>query len=148
MGVIDRKERTMKKIPPVSTRRFARTLRKNMTDAERLLWSKLKAEQIAGCRFRRQVPIGHYIVDFACHQARLVIELDGGQHDLSAEKEKQRTAFLNGQGYRVLRFWNNEINENIEGACQSIMNMLSENHPHPTLPHQGGGLSLVTSDAR
>jgi very-short-patch-repair endonuclease len=105
-------------------------------------------KQIYGYKFRRQVPIGKFIADFVCHEARLIIEIDGGQHELSSEREISRTSFINKQGYCVLRFWNNEVIENLEGVYavielrlqQGAQVSLDHDHPHPTLPHQGGGL--------
>ncbi len=88
-------------------REFARTLRQNMTDAERLLWRHLRAHRLAGAKFRRQQPLGPYIVDFVHLGARLVVEADGGQH--AGEADAVRDAWLRGQGFRVLRFWNNDI---------------------------------------
>ena len=87
---------------------IARRLRRNPTDAEKRLWSKLRHKQLSGHRFRRQVPIGPYIVDFACLGARLIVEVDGGQHANQIERDNARTAWLGGQGFRVLRFWNND----------------------------------------
>ncbi len=92
-----------------------------MTEAEKLLWSKIRRDQIDGLPFRKQVPIGHYIPDFACLPIKLVIEVDGGQHDARKEQDDARTAVLEAQGYRVLRFWNNEVLGNIEGVLQVIV---------------------------
>lgn len=96
----------------------ARELRANMTDAERRLWSKLRRKQINGHRFRRQVPIGPYIVDFACLASRLLIEVDGGQHGVDVERDIRRTAWLESQNFRVLRFWNSDVLGNIEGVLR------------------------------
>jgi very-short-patch-repair endonuclease len=85
-----------------------RTLRRNMTDAERRLWQGLRGRQMGGRKFRRQFPLGPYIVDFVCLEARLIIEVDGGQH-LDSPKDKLRDAWLVAEGYRVLRFWNHEV---------------------------------------
>ena len=93
----------------------ARQLRKNMTDAERALWRLLRQRQVNGLRFRRQVPIDHYIVDFACLEARLVIEVDGGQ-PFESQADKTRDAYLRSQGFRVLRFWNNDVLSNQDGV--------------------------------
>jgi very-short-patch-repair endonuclease len=98
----------------------ARQLRKNMTDAERALWRLLRQRQINGLRFRRQVPINHYIVDFACLEARLVVEVDGGQHSES-QADKKRDAYLRSQGFRVLRLWNNDVLSNREGVHRAII---------------------------
>jgi very-short-patch-repair endonuclease len=110
-----------------------------MTDTERSLWRILRFRQVDGHRFRRQVPLGRYIADFACHDARLIIEVDGGQHDRSSAQEAERIRFLEEEGYRVLRFWNNEVLSNLEGVHATIAEVLRQHHPHPTLPHRGGG---------
>jgi very-short-patch-repair endonuclease len=98
----------------------ARRLRGNMTEAEKRIWYLLRRRQFGGLNFRRQAPIDPYIVDFACLSIRLVIELDGGQHDANAEQDARRTAWLESQGYRVLRFWNNEVFENLDGVLHMI----------------------------
>ncbi|WP_075216894.1 endonuclease domain-containing protein [Mongoliimonas terrestris] len=89
----------------------ARRLRAGMTEAERRVWYALRAGRFFGLKFRRQVPIGRYIVDFICHERKLVIEIDGGQHGFEevARRDEIRTAFLHGEGYRVIRFWNHEV---------------------------------------
>lgn len=104
----------------MSTVQRARELRKHMTDAERLLWSRLRRKQIHGQRFRRQHPIGPYIADFACTERRLVIELDGGQHVQAREKDAARTRWLATRGYRVLRFWNNDVLTNIDAIVHVV----------------------------
>jgi very-short-patch-repair endonuclease len=116
-----------------------------MTDAERKLWGMLREGRFDGCRFRRQVPMGAYIADFVCHDAKLVIEVDGGQHNLSSTSEERRTTFLESQGYRVIRFWNNEVLSNLDGVHQVIAGALGGHHPHPpararaTSPIKGEG---------
>jgi very-short-patch-repair endonuclease len=100
--------------------RTANTLRKNSTDAENILWSHLRAKQCQGFKFRRQAPIGRYVVDFVCHAKKLVIEVDGGQHAVDTMRDQRREAWLAAQGYSVLRFWNNDVLENIEGVLESI----------------------------
>ncbi len=109
-----------------------------MTDAERRLWRRLRLKQIDSARFRRQAPMGNYIVDFVCHESRLIVELDGGQHAAQGEHDAARTAWLEGEGYRVLRFWNNEVSENLEGVVQVISAALRAAAPHPNPPPQGG----------
>ncbi|MDH2385144.1 endonuclease domain-containing protein [Bradyrhizobium sp. CER78] len=99
--------------------RLARRLRANQTDAEIALWKHLRNRQIDGHKFARQVPIGNYICDFACREKRLVIEVDGGQHAGSAA-DAIRDRYLADEGYRVLRFWNNEVLGNIEGVLTTI----------------------------
>jgi very-short-patch-repair endonuclease len=99
----------------------ARKLRKDSTEAERLLWRHLKAKQILGLKFRRQEQIGYYIVDFVCYKASLIVEADGGQHLENAENDEDRTKWLNSQGFMLLRFWNNEILTNIDGVLENIL---------------------------
>jgi very-short-patch-repair endonuclease len=100
---------------------FARALRKNPTKAEHLLWYFLSRRQMNNLKFRRQEPIGRYIVDFVCYSRKLIIEIDGGQHATQHEYDQERTAWLNSQGFRVLRFWNNEVLANTEGVLTVIM---------------------------
>ena len=114
----------------------ARQLRANMTDAERKLWPLLRRKQLQGFRFRRQVSIGPYVADFACHSARLVVELDGGQHAERIERDKRRTAWLGSVGYRVLRFWNGEVFTNTEGVLETIRLTLLDPPPQPS-PSRG-----------
>jgi very-short-patch-repair endonuclease len=109
----------------------ARSLRKTGTDAEQLLWQMVRNRQINGQKFVRQYPIGPYVADFACRDAMLVVELDGGQHAESASDEK-RTTYLNIQGYSVPRFWNNEVLSNREGCWRIIQSVLQGN-PSPDL---------------
>ncbi len=116
----------------------ARRLRSDMTDAETRLWSRLRAHRLDGISFRRQVPIGPYIADFVCHRARLIVELDGGQHVESASDAK-RDAWLNAQGFEVLRFWNNDVMSNIDGVLEVIAQHVSSIPPSLTLPRKGGG---------
>jgi very-short-patch-repair endonuclease len=100
----------------------ARSLRINFTNAERIIWSALRAHRMDGASFRRQTPIGPYIVDFVCHAARLVIEIDGGQHFESKEEQRdaRRDAYLIGRGLRVLRFNNHEVMSNRQGVLETI----------------------------
>jgi very-short-patch-repair endonuclease len=111
----------------------ARELRENATRAEKKLWSRLRSRQIAGAKFRRQHPIGSYIVDFFCDEALLAIELDGGGHADAEQKEYDaaRTEYLAGQGIRVLRFWNNEVLENTDGVLELILRTLKGPPPSP-----------------
>ncbi|MGE0734356.1 MAG: endonuclease domain-containing protein [Alphaproteobacteria bacterium] len=103
----------------------ARTLREQSTDAERRLWSRLRDRQLNGFKFRRQVGLGRYIADFVCFEKKLISELDGGQHaDVArAERDEERSAEFGKHGFRVLRFWNNDVLENAEGVLAS--NLLS-----------------------
>ena len=117
-------------------RDFARQLRAAMTDAESRLWGRLRRRQIAGGRFRRQFPLGPYIVDFISLERRLIIEVDGGQH--SPDVDSSRDAYLRGRGFAILRFWNNEVLGHMEGVCDVIFRHLNEERPHPSLPPQAG----------
>jgi len=103
-------------------RKTARRLRMNTTAAEARLWRQLRLFETRGTHFRRQVPIGNYVVDFACMAARLVIEVDGSQHgeDTGLSRDAERTRWLEAEGYRVLRFWNNEISQNCAGVLDVI----------------------------
>ena len=108
---------------------LARNLRKNSTIQERRLWNLLKNRQFHNLKFKRQQPIGDYIVDFICKEAKIIIEIDGGQHNEpeNIEYDKTRTEYLNTLGYKVIRFWNNEIYENIEGV---VLRLKEEINPH------------------
>jgi very-short-patch-repair endonuclease len=97
----------------------ARKLRSNLTDAETTLWSRLRRKQLDGHRFRRQVPIRSYVADFACFDPKLIFEVDGGQH-AESKTDTIRTAFLEREGFRVLRFWNNEVLQNTDGVIDVI----------------------------
>jgi very-short-patch-repair endonuclease len=105
-----------------------------MTRAERALWRMLR-EAFPHARFRSQVPIRHYIVDFASHSSRLIIEVDGGQH--SDATDAGRTRLIQEEGYRVIRFWNNEVLGNPEGVWTVIDRALHDHHPHPASPIKG-----------
>ena len=108
-----------------------------MTDAERTLWKELRGRRLEGHKFKRQWTLGAFVVDFCCWEARLVVEVDGGQH--TYEKDAARTAWLESNGYRVIRFWNNEVLTNLEGVLQTIVAALAA-HPHPNpLPRAGEG---------
>ena len=98
----------------------ARGLRVRQTDAERLLWSRLRNRQFAGYKFRRQEVIGAYIADIVCLEAKLIIELDGGHHAMQSADDAERTIYLNRLGYKVLRFWNNDVLCNTEGVLERI----------------------------
>lgn len=100
----------------------AKKLRRTQTEAEKILWSNLRNNQL-GYKFRRQYPIDPYVADFVCFEEHLIIELDGGQH--TAEKDAQRTAYLEQKGYKILRIWNNELFDNLEGVGQTILNTLN-----------------------
>jgi len=104
---------------------FARNLRVVSTDVERRLWRLLRAHRFQDFKFRRQQPIGPYIVDFVCLEAKLIVELDGGQHAEAIEADRERDAWLQKEGYRVLRVWNNEMLENEAGVMEKILEMLT-----------------------
>ena len=100
--------------------RIAKNLRRKSTDAERLLWKCLRAKQLEGLKFRRQQPIGNYIVDFVCFEKQLVIEIDGGQHAIERTRDSERDTWLNAEGFKVLRFWNTDVLKNMEGVLDII----------------------------
>ena len=102
------------------TLKQARILRHNPTEAESKLWSRLRARQLRGIHFRRQHAIGRYIVDFCAPRQKLIIELDGSQHLDREEQDQERTSFLTTKGYRVLRFWNHEVMNNLQGVITAI----------------------------
>jgi len=106
---------------------LARNLRKNMTPQERKLWSLLRNKQFHNLSFRRQYPIGDYFVDFICWELNFVIEIDGGQHNepKNIEYDKERTEFLNKQGLKVIRIWNNDIDNNIENVFEELSNFIN-----------------------
>ena len=110
---------------PSTPREHARQLRREQTEAELFLWARLRARQLSGAKFRRQWPIGPFIVDFCCVEHRLIIELDGGQHASEAEKDEARSEFLRKEGYEVLRFWNHEVFLETELVLQRIADLLA-----------------------
>jgi len=118
----------------------AKALRSNQTEVEERLWYHLRAHRFIGLKFKRQKPMGHYIVDFVCVERRLVIELDGGQHAEQTAYDQQRDAWLRNQGYTVLRFWNNDVLQQLEGVLETIRSALSSSalSPNPS-PVNGRG---------
>ncbi|WP_249258616.1 MULTISPECIES: endonuclease domain-containing protein [Sphingobium] len=125
---------------PTITR--ARELRRNATDAEKRLWAQLR-DGLPAAKFRRQVPIGPYFADFASHAGRLIVEIDGGQHEEATDAA--RTAFLQGEGYQVIRFWNHDVMQNVEGVLAAIAAAFTPHPPvagatGPSLSHKGRGL--------
>ncbi len=98
----------------------AKILRRNLTDAEQRLWYHLRAHRFMGRKFKRQKPIGRYVVDFVCLEEKLIIELDGGQHAENVEYDHERDSWLRNEGYTVLRFWNNELMNEMEGVLERI----------------------------
>ncbi|TKT73936.1 endonuclease domain-containing protein [Afipia massiliensis] len=120
---------------------FARRMRAQPTDAERVLWQRLRHDiALTGSHFRRQALIGPFIVDFVSRRAKLVIELDGGQHDVQRAADAMRTQQIETEGYRVLRFWNHDVLGNLEGVLSEIQSALS---PTPTPPRKGEGSSSL-----
>jgi very-short-patch-repair endonuclease len=123
----------------------ARAMRLAPTDAERKLWWHMRHRlALPASHFRRQVRLGHYIVDFACHALKIVIEIDGGQHAEQSRRDARRTKFLESEGYRVLRFWNNEVLTNIDGVLEVIQSAVLAT-PTPTPPHKGEGKESASS---
>jgi very-short-patch-repair endonuclease len=118
----------------------ARELRKNLTDAEQRLWQGLKRRQIEGVKFRRQQPIGDFIVDFVSFERRLIVEVDGGQHAEQLAYDEKRTRWLEAQGYKVLRFWDNDVLANTEAVMQAVFDAVEQraSTPHLNPPPQGG----------
>jgi very-short-patch-repair endonuclease len=115
----------------------ARRLRADSTDAEKILWRALR-DRIPLYKFRRQHPIGNRIADFACPEKKLVIELDGSQHADEIAADDRRTAELSAHGYRVIRFWNNDVTENLVSVLETIYRELEAPPPHPTLSAPAG----------
>ena len=111
--------------------RRAKQLRHDQTDTERKLWSRLRARQLAGVKFRRQHSIGRYIVDFCCAECGLIVEVDGGHHASQVEADQRRTTFLERRGYRILRFWDHEVLIDLEAVLEQIVAVVG--NPHPPL---------------
>ncbi len=126
---------------------FASHLRQNQTDAEILFWRHLRDRRLDGHKFRRQQPIGKYIVDFICFERRLIVELDGSQHFDQAEYDEQRTRALQSAGFRVLRFWNNDVLDNMEGVLEKLLEHLAAPSPQPS-PARGEGVRKIASTQR
>ncbi len=127
---------------PEDIRAYARDLRGRMTDAEALLWMLLRNRRIAGAKFRRQHPVGRYILDFYCDEKKLGVELDGGQHGEAVVYDQQRDGWLRGQGILVLRFWNNQMLAETEAVMEVIYWALVEDNANEKapLPQAGEGL--------
>jgi very-short-patch-repair endonuclease len=132
----DQKKPTWK--VPSKLRSNARALRRNSTDVERLLWAELRDHRLSGAGFRRQVPIAGYIADFVCHEAKLVIELDGGQHfsDGQETADNRRSAIIEAKGFRVLRFSNHDVMTNRAGVLETIASAIEASAPTLTLPRK------------
>ncbi len=124
---------------PVSLklRNRARKLRRQQTDVETKVWFRLRDRQLCEAKFRRQHPIGPYIVDFCCPDRGLVVELDGGQHAEQTLADQARTRFLEADGYRVVRFWDHEVLDSMDTILEEIVRLLS--NPHPSLSLKGRG---------
>ena len=118
--------------------KLAKRLRNDATPAERHLWRHLRRRQVGGWKFSRQMPVGPFVCDFLCREAALVVEVDGGQHAESEIRDETRTQYLENEGYRVIRFWNNEVLENIDGVLQVIAEVLQD--PPPAPPASGRGV--------
>ena len=126
----------------------AKKLRCNQTDAEQKLWYPLRAHRFLGLKFKRQKPLGRYIVDFICVEQRLVIELDGGQHAEQTAYDAERDNWLRSEGYTVLRFWNNEVMQELEGVLEKIRLALSScPSPQPSPRMRGEGVTSLPSPA-
>ena len=105
----------------------ARSLRRQSTDAERVLWKNLRRRELAGWKFRRQAPIGPYIVDFVTFDGKLIVEADGGQHAESKQRDEERSGWLSKEGFRILRFWNNDVLTNTGAVLETIRAELESN---------------------
>lgn len=116
--------------------KFAKKLRTNQTDAELRVWQALRAGRLMNYKFRRQVPIVEFIVDFVCFEQKLIIEIDGGQH-LESAQDAFRDARLKAMGFRVIRLWNNDVMQNLEGILMVILQQLQTSAPHPNPLPQG-----------
>jgi very-short-patch-repair endonuclease len=127
---------------------LARRLRRSATNAELLLWNRLRSRALGGYKFVRQEPIGPYVVDFLCRERRLIVEIDGGQH-ASSKTDELRDQWLLGRYYRILRFWNNDVIANMTGVLETIANALEvETPPHPTSSLALGSRPLPASGER
>jgi very-short-patch-repair endonuclease len=116
---------------------IAKILRKRPTEAEKFMWRYLRSKQLEGLKFRRQEPIGNYVVDFVCYEKKIIVEIDGGQH--CAERDGNRDRWLESQDFKILRFWNTEVLKNAQGVWEVIRkNCLSCDSPSPAPPVKGG----------
>ena len=128
----------------------ARALRRDSTDAERILWSELRNHRLNGAGFRRQVPIENFIADFVCHGAKLVIELDGGQHfsDEGERADARRSAIIEAKGFKMLRFSNHDVMINRAGVLETIAAAVAERAPTPTLPRKREREEIVPAEKK
>ena len=133
-----------------AARESARRLRRTLTDAERVMWNELRAHRLNDASFRRQKPIGPYIVDFACDAARLVIEIDGGQHyeAKGVENDARRDLYLKSEGYNILRFSNHDVLTNKAGVLETIISALQAKAPSLPSPASGGGEEIEGGDSK
>lgn len=139
-----------KGFPDISAdlRQFARNLRRDQTDGEQRVWSLLRDRRMAGMKFRRQHPVPPYVLDFYCDEARLAIELDGGQHAEQVRRDAMRSEFLAAQGIKVLRFWNNEVLSQPEAVAEAIWNAVAPSPPAPLPEGEGSCCSPSPSGRR
>jgi len=110
---------------------FAKRLRRNQTDAERLMWFRLRDRRLAGWKFKRQAPIDRFVIDFFCADGKIIVEIDGGQHDEDRERDASRTAALEAMGYIVLRFWNSDVIRNTDGVLEVILDTVTQQRSGP-----------------
>jgi crossover junction endodeoxyribonuclease RuvC len=134
---VERSDAAKRKPTETETLR-AQRLRADSTDVERLLWSKLRNKQLDAMKFRRQEPLLGFTVDFVCHERALIVELDGGQHGDAVAHDARRTKVLEQGGFRVLRFWNNDVTDNLDGVLETIQRTLSPEAPSPRPSPRGG----------
>lgn len=128
---------------PTTTLKNSRRLRKEMTDAERKLWSVLRRSQLEGLKFRRQHPIPPYVADLCCIEKKLVVELDGSQHNVQSDGPRSKA--LQSQGWRIIRFWDHDVLLATEAVVEAIWNAACEPYPHPNLSPDGRGASSKAS---
>jgi very-short-patch-repair endonuclease len=121
----------------------ARGFRREQTEAEQRLWGRLRDRRLGGFKFRRQFPLGPFFADFCCLEERLVIEVDGGQHAAGIDQDRNRTYCLNDLGFKVIRFWNNEVLAQTDLVCEQILNEIRK-EPHPNPLPQGEGVKNET----
>jgi very-short-patch-repair endonuclease len=115
---------------------YARSNRKGQTDAERLIWYRIRAKNLQGYKFRRQFPVLNYIIDFYCEEVKVAIEVDGSQHVVNKVYDQKRDAQLNKMGIYILRFWDNEVLQNIDAVLEEILKACYERRPHPALSYK------------
>jgi very-short-patch-repair endonuclease len=129
-------ERPLRRGAPVTVRKQARQLRREQTEAEEILWQALRNRQLDGMKFRRQHPLGRFIVDYCCLERRLVIELDGSIHDVQMERDEERSYHLRAEGYTILRFANDHVMRDLH----SVLAIIHDDATSPPLPRTGEGV--------